>query len=496
VEETSKESKLFDSFRSKASLHFSHTLFVELHVMPFTRRPAKIGTMSSKGGKPVALPAGWTEEKSNKGRTHYFNSPLKFVQYHRPTPEDLADPEAAKERAKQYILNHAQKTLERQQRDLNLKMNESTSSNNSPSSGNDASKTGTNQDKAADSVGATTGGPAPVIAREQATKSPAIVGMSYEVTTVSTQNSGKTSQNEEGIPQNSNDSGAALQPPLPKNKLPAAPTPFSPKPPGITGMQTDSLQAPPPFITKPPGSGSSEVKVDLQHLIDALAKQPHNINFWELRGDGSIKGVGDDRKEVTTGTLTTLAKANSTVRDDNGKEYFLLRHKDKKKKKVYAKRQVGSTAGSVKQMKDATTRIQAAGLVVKAKALQAMTTYSLEAQTENNPSSDTIIINWDEIVPRPDKEKEGARTRKEPAVSLLVPSKMSSKYVIYQLEEVVKILKSGSKRKARLTLTDDPKTFLDAMYGEGEGQLLLNRYSKMRKKNESEEAEPITQVDV
>ena len=101
MEETSKESKLFDSFRSKASLHFSHTLFVELHVMPFTRRPAKIGTMSSKGGKPVALPAGWTEEKSNDGRTHFFNSLLNFVQYHRPTPEDLADPEAAKERAKQ-----------------------------------------------------------------------------------------------------------------------------------------------------------------------------------------------------------------------------------------------------------------------------------------------------------------------------------------------------------------------------------------------------------
>ncbi len=127
--------------------------------------------------------------------------------------------------------------------------------------------------------------------------------------------------------------------------------------------------------------------------------------------------------------------------------------KQSKKRKV-KKRLVGSSSTSIKQMKDAVVRTQAMIAASKVATIQAMTTYGTSMQAMNNPKSDTILLNYDEIVERPDKKSEGERSRVVPKWTVLVPVGVNEKVVGIQLEKLGKAMqeekKRGKKGKAKL----------------------------------------------
>jgi hypothetical protein len=124
-------------------------------------------------------------------------------------------------------------------------------------------------------------------------------------------------------------------------------------------------------------------------------------------------------------------------------EPFLLG--GKKKRKVQ-KRLVGSQSTSIKQMKDAVVRTQAVLAAYKISTIQAMTTYATVTQSLNNPRSDTILLNYDQIVERPDKKSEGERSRSLPKWTLLAPVGTNGKELGFELEKLGKAMQEDKKR--------------------------------------------------
>jgi hypothetical protein len=120
-----------------------------------------------------------------------------------------------------------------------------------------------------------------------------------------------------------------------------------------------------------------------------------------------------------------------------------------KKKRKVKKRVVGSQASSIKQMKDAVVRTQAIIASSKVATIQAMTTYVSEKQANHNPRSHTVLLNFDEIVQRPDKVAEGERYRDCPKWTLLVPPDLDPKVFGSELEKLGKVMQEEKTAKAK-----------------------------------------------
>jgi hypothetical protein len=135
-------------------------------------------------------------------------------------------------------------------------------------------------------------------------------------------------------------------------------------------------------------------------------------------------------------------------------------NKQSKKRKV-KKRLVGSYSTSIKQMKDAVVRTQAMIAASKIATIQTMTTYGTERQAMNNPKSDTILLNYDEIVERPDKKSEGERARVIPKWTILVPVGTKEKDMGIELEKLGKAMQEEKKRgkKSNKAIKAEKKEF-------------------------------------
>jgi hypothetical protein len=98
-------------------------------------------------------------------------------------------------------------------------------------------------------------------------------------------------------------------------------------------------------------------------------------------------------------------------------------------------------------MKDAVVRTQAVLAASKISTIQAMTrTYATVTQSLNNPRSDTILLNYDQIVERPDKKSEGERSRSLPKWTLLAPVGTNNKELGFELEKLGKAMQEDKKR--------------------------------------------------
>ena len=186
-----------------------------------------------------------------------------------------------------------------------------------------------------------------------------------------------------------------------------------------------SDEAPPPASDSsdeaPPASDPSEEA--------PTASDPSNAPEFAAKEapDGDDDGDGAPDEEV----------------GHHGGESFLLG--GKKKRKVQ-KRLVGSQSTSIKQMKDAVVRTQAVLAASKISTIQAMTTYATVTQSLNNPRSDTILLNYDQIVERPDKKSEGERSRSLPKWTLLAPVGTNNKELGFELEKLGKAMQEDKKR--------------------------------------------------
>lgn len=119
------------------------------------------------------------------------------------------------------------------------------------------------------------------------------------------------------------------------------------------------------------------------------------------------------------------------------------------KKRIAKKRLVGSHSSSIKQMKDAVVRTQAAIAASKVSTIQSMTSYATVMQANNNPRSDTFLLNYDEIVERPDKMSEGERARITPKWTVLVPKGTREKEIGAELEKLGKAMQEEKKRAGK-----------------------------------------------
>ena len=119
---------------------------------------------------------------------------------------------------------------------------------------------------------------------------------------------------------------------------------------------------------------------------------------------------------------------------------------DRKESKKNKKRLVGTCSRSIKQMKDAVVRAQAVIAATKVSTIQSMTSYESKTQAQNCPKSETLLLNYDEIVERPDKQCEGERARKVPKWAILVPIGADEKEIGLQLEKLGRAIQVGKKR--------------------------------------------------
>jgi hypothetical protein len=139
---------------------------------------------------------------------------------------------------------------------------------------------------------------------------------------------------------------------------------------------------------------------------------------------------------------------------DNEGEDDKDKSNNKNSKRKVKKRPVGSPSTSIKQMKDAVVRTQAVIAASKVATIQAMTSYATDKQATNNPRSHTVLVNFDEIVQRPDKMGDGERTRDVPMWTLLLPDDLDTKDFGAELEKLGKAMqmdvpkpRKGKKKK-------------------------------------------------
>lgn len=119
------------------------------------------------------------------------------------------------------------------------------------------------------------------------------------------------------------------------------------------------------------------------------------------------------------------------------------------KRKIVAKRAVGSASSSVIQIKDAVVRSQFEMLSKKIDTIQKMTAYKSEKQESNNPRFSPILVTLDEIVPRPDEHLEGERRRELPLVTVYKPSHMKDDELGLALEHLGKALQDPKLKKKK-----------------------------------------------
>ncbi len=81
--------------------------------------------------------------------------------------------------------------------------------------------------------------------------------------------------------------------------------------------------------------------------------------------------------------------------------------------------------------------------------VQAMTAYSTDKQANNNPQSHTVLVNFDEIVPRPDKMAEGERVQDLPLWTLLMPQDLDAKDFGAELEKLGKAMQQEPQKQPK-----------------------------------------------
>ncbi len=198
--------------------------------------------------------------------------------------------------------------------------------------------------------------------------------------------------------------------------------------------------------------------------------------------------------EDETTAVEEATVVNSTVEEETVVAATVEEETYSKKRKV-KKRLVGSYSTSIKQMKDAVVRTQAMIAASKISTIQTMTSYATVTQAHNNPKSDTILLNYDEIVERPDKNSEGERARLLPKWTILAPQGTHEKEMGVALEKLGKAMqeekKRGSKKKSikqekefEYDVVDNYQSYLASIYGSQPGGP-SNKKPKTEKKKES-----------
>lgn len=155
----------------------------------------------------------------------------------------------------------------------------------------------------------------------------------------------------------------------------------------------------------------------------------HNAGPWiEMKGSGTIFYFNKDTKMV------------SFQRPDGF---------ECKKKRVQKKRQIKSPSITIKHMKDSVVRAQAMAAVWKVDVVQRMTQYEDEEQTKANPESSTYLLNYDEIVERPDQEKMANTVERNPIGQCCFLQPATSMNLVWGSRNLVRRVKQWARKRSQ-----------------------------------------------
>jgi hypothetical protein len=223
-------------------------------------------------------------------------------------------------------------------------------------------------------------------------------------------------------------------------------------------------------------NGSASMAGMSPPLFSFGIKPEVRLDLWSVSpSDGILRGVeeGTNKTIKSSTPVASVPLSNQTVMCLDGKSYYLLRHESdvKKKRKPAKKRKVGEPSESVTQMKDVRTTEQMRMMAFRGQIAMSMTQYDTAHKNSTLPSSQTFIVNRDEIVCNPNNATVQKRHRTWTAMSRPGTTK---KDLIDHFEELLKDLK-----KNKVNLVDSAEGYLDSLYGTGAGKKLLKDEKKL-----------------
>lgn len=465
-------------------------------------------------------PTGWEKKTGSKGKTFYYHKRLKFVQWHFPTDEDVEDPEGAKERARQKQ-NRDKKERDSKKEDKPTKhacfaenpIDSTSKSSSATTTSNEmqhnGTKTGEQANQGEEAIPAESEMPVQKQGGEPVELEKLAEAANKASVPITFQEAGNSNQ----TPELSQAAGKTVEP-----------CETGVNPPEISkatnSSMEDSLEAgtslpeftslPHKVTTQDFGSGDQPLEnensssqrddVTLEKKDDcnattlsiSLTSNEQNIHgnnetppiitihAWEALPDGTVKGEIDSGHTFHTQRLLTAPVSNSMIRTINGFAFQLGDHKSvAKKRKRSEKHKKGDYAKSVKQVKDAQTRLQAGSFVVKAVTYQKMSRYETSDQNLNNPTSNTYVINRDEIVAEPSKGSLLNCQREKAQWTCLVPEGVDEDEFFQDIENLHKELVASRKKRAKVDsdpkITHDPSVYLDRLYGQDAGLKLITK---------------------
>lgn len=173
---------------------------------------------------------------------------------------------------------------------------------------------------------------------------------------------------------------------------------------------------------------------------------------------------------VGTAPTTIVATTSDPVDPTSADKDPASAEEKKKPGRIQQKRLVGWPATSIKQMKDSIVRAQAVITANKVETVMAMTRYKSWEQKNNLPSNETYLLNFDNIVHRPDLVNDGERTRK-PVWTVMMPDDIDAVSFgeeLVKLGQAIQDPKLSSKKRAKewgLVLCTTAEEYLESIYG-------------------------------
>ncbi len=248
---------------------------------------------------------------------------------------------------------------------------------------------------------------------------------------------------------------------------------------------------------------NAEAKADFtERLSLALAEKQDFERVRATIGNGEVGNVEvkvagrfTNDLELKASFQERLEQLHATIGTSTNERKITASRKTKPR--VQQKRLVGTPAKTINQMKDVTTKQVASTAVTAVTNLQKMTVYDTELKKENNPYSDTLLVNFDAIVPFPRSAGDGEKGRKIPVWTVLAGSELDQVVIGERLEALGRAMKGNStapkkgapKKKVdefEWNVTSSGNEYLDSLYGESGGNELLAKRKRYKTSSDEE----------
>ena len=237
-------------------------------------------------------------------------------------------------------------------------------------------------------------------------------------------------------------------------------------------------------------------KVDADTSAEGSSGVPRIDKWWTGSSDLILHGFleGTSTQFKSNSEVSTLARNHHDVECADGSTYHLLNHKSDftkaRRKETAKKREIGSPALSVAQVKDDRTSQQLRMAITRTESFMKMTVYGPSVESDKMPHHSTYVLSRDQIIDEPHRPRNGMVARNKPMWTVMMPPGGTKKQLADELEELLASLRPAGtdKNKKKKPEKVDQKIvhtameFLDNIYGTGSGDKLTAAPPAKKKK--------------